>query len=220
MQKEHRCVLSNFHKYFVLRKGNQYLFCFGATHTFDPKHWQFYKIEKLWNEFLELNKGKKCVVLVEGGKRHFTTKSRDVVIRNDGEAGFISLLARKKRIPTISPEPSDRLERRELLKEFSKEDIQLYYFARYAYQWSCLTWEIKFERYLNDFFKQDKIKSGWKNFDFSIPHMKSHFYKTFKISFNPTDKDFLYSIINPTNISKITNRISKRSGEIRDDYIV
>ena len=157
--------------------------------------------------------------MVEGGKRPFI-KDRKEAIQEGGEGHFMAHLAGNKNISIDSPEPNEKLERKKLLKEFSKEDVQLYYFSRIVYQWNCLTKKIDFEQYTNDFLNDDKKKSGWKSFDFSLLHMIEIFESRLNRKFKKSDKSFFYSINNPHYTNAITNQISKRSGGIRDNTIV
>lgn len=203
------------------RSKDKAIFLFGANHIFNPEHEQFKQLEKFWIEFLSTTHPSKRLVFVEGGRRSFiNNKAR--TIERDGEAGLATFLAKQARIPVQSPEPSPKYERRGLEKRFTKEEIELYYFARYVYQWNLYTKKPKFETYIKEFLRGEKVESGWKDFDFSLPNIEKVFMRELGRTFNHKDPRYLYSIINPTYKKgpTIVNDVSKASGEIRDTYIV
>lgn len=205
---------------YILQHHSQYLFCFGAQHIFEPNNKQFLEIENFWERFLNKTKKQKKIVFVEGGKRPIS-KNKIEAIRNGGEADFTAWLAAESKIKVDSPEPSEHKERSTLIKKFLKEEIELYYFARYAYQWNSFSKKPSFHKYINDFFESERKQSGWQKFDFSLTHMKKLFKDRMGRKFNHKDKLFLYSIINPTYKSKrtVVNEVSKESEKIRDNYI-
>ncbi|MBI2475809.1 MAG: hypothetical protein HYV67_01025 [Candidatus Taylorbacteria bacterium] len=203
---------------FIIRRRSQYIFCFGAMHVYNPKHKQFPAIEKFWRKFLEATKGQKRIVFVEGGKRPLACSRREA-IEKGGEGDFTVWLAERVGVLVDSPEPPRGEERRNLEKQFSREDIELYYFTRYAYQWNRFSKKPPFADYINSFLKQDKHQSRWKKFDFSLENIETIFRKKFSRPFKSDDKNFFYSIINPHYTKTVINKVSKASGEIRDAYI-
>ena len=62
--------------------------------------------------------------------------------------------------------------------------------------------------------------SGWEDFDFSIDSMKKIHKKLFGTEFNPEDRAFIGSIVNPIEPDSIINQVSRASSEIRDRNIV
>lgn len=205
--------------FFSIEKNNQYLFYFGAKHSFDPKHKQFRLLKNYWKKFLNKTKKKKAIVLVEGGERP-VSKNEIQSIKEGGEGDFMTFLANQENIETVSPEPEEDYERSELLKKFSREEIQYYYFARVVYQWNNLLDKPDFEKYISAFLKSDEKSSNWRDFDFSLENMKEVHKKLFKKDFNQNDKEFFYSIINPTFSAAVINLVSRESSTIRDNHIV
>jgi len=219
MEEKGKIIISDYPKYFIIRKDEKFLFCFGAVHSYDPDDKQFPIIEKLWKKFLSVTKRQKKITLVEGGKRPYI-KNRKDAINEGGEASFIAHLAGKKNIPINCPEPDEKSTRKELLKKFSKENIQLYYFLLVAYQWNNLTKKENFDKYINDFLLMDEKTSGWKNFDFSLENMVNIFESKTNKKFKKDNKNLFYSLINPDYNKSLINKISRRSAEIRDNAIV
>lgn len=211
--------LTLFPEYFVLKKDSQTFYCFGAQHTYEPNDEQINAVESLWREFLSISKDQKKVVLIEGGLRP-SFISKEEAILNDGETGFLSWLAEKEHVPAMTAEPDEKQERVELLKRFSKEEIQLYYFLRWIYQWSNLLSKPSFQEYIDHCLELDKRSSGWDSFDFSYSNMKSIFREKLNMDFDENDSEFLYSAVNPVDERYVTNKIAKASGEIRDAAIM
>ena len=216
---EYRKIRHKIPYLFNIEKNGQHFFYFGAKHLFNPKNKQFRLLKKYWEKFLDKTKGVNSIVFVEGGKRP-QSENKEVAIKEGGEAHFITFLASQENIETISPEPEESYERSELLKKFSKEEIQYYYFARVVYQWHNLFDKPVFENYISRFLKKDARNSNWKGFDLSIENMKKIHKNLFNKNFDEDDKFFFHSVIDPTSSKTVINLASRESGIIRDNYIV
>ena len=205
---------------YILNKNNQYLYYFGSRHSYDPTDAQFPIIEKFWSEFTKQTDGQKRIVFLEGGNRP-ALETKEKAISEGGEMHFVAYLAKQENIETSSPEPSDGSQFEEGLKLFSKEEVAYYFFARVCYQWNRMIDKPDFETYINRFLVRDAKSSGWVDFDFSIKHFSNIHKKIFDTDFNKDDKDFFYSIINPTTEKSITNKVSRFIGsELRDIHIL
>lgn len=205
--------------FFKIKKSEQYLYYFGANHSHDPSDNQYTLIKKHWKDFVSKTNAKNSVVVIEGGLRE-VMKSEAEAIRRGAEANFITYLANKKGYKRICLEPGRQVEMKDLLKKYTKEEMQYYYFARVVNQWGGLPDKPKFEDYIKGFLVADKEESGWKDFDFSLENMKSIHKKLFKESFDERHTSFFYSIINPTFRSTRINAYSQDKGSTRDAYIV
>lgn len=205
---------------FNLEKDGQFIYYFGEDHIFDPEHNQFNIIEKYWNEFIQKTKGENCIALVEGGERPIY-KTREECILKQGGMGFVTWLAAQENIDTFSPEPPAEYVFSELEKHFKKQEIEYYFFARMCYQWNNLKEKPPFEIYVGQSLKYDEIKSGWKDFDFSIDNMKKITKDIFGTDFDENNRDFFYKVINPTTTFSKINEVSRFEDEgFRDTYIV
>lgn len=205
---------------YILNKNNQYLYYFGSRHSFDPKDTQFETIEKFWIDFTEKTNGQKSIVFLEGRNRP-ALETKEKAILEGGEMHFVAYLAKQQGIKTFSPEPPDKLQFEKALEHFSKEEIGYYFFARVCYQWNRMIDKPDFDIYINRFLVRDARGSGWVDFDFSIKHFSDIHKKIFNTDFNKDDKDFFYSIINPTTEKSIINKVSKFIGsELRDIHIL
>lgn len=206
---------------YIIEKNNQYLFYFGSRHTYDQNHPQFEEIRNFWKVFLDRTKNINTVVLVEGGRRP-VLETEEEAIKIGGEMHFVTFLASKSDIFTISPEPNDCERFQVLLKAgFSKEEIIYHEFARVCYQWNQIQEKVDFEKYINEYLAADAEQSGWRDFSFTIDNMKQIQKKLFGTEFDINDKQFFYDIINPTTEKSVINRISRwDDDEFRDLHIL
>lgn len=206
--------------FFDLKFGENYLFYFGEKHSSDPMIPQWDEHFMFWNEFLEKTIDKKRICFIEGGIRPIAS-SRDESILKYGGMGLVSFLASQNKIEVISPEPDEKFERSELEKEFSREEVQYYYFSRVASHWSrkrhCAP---TFEQYVRPYLESDQRKSGWKNFDFSLENMKRIHFKIFSKDFDPEDSEFLSKQIGLTIINSSINKVARKSNFLRDLHIL
>ncbi len=208
-----------------LANQGQSLFYFGANHSRDPENIQYPALRAYWHEFLEKAETRKAIVLLEGGLRPLAKNEKDAIHKNS-EAGFMTFLANKEKINVESPEPSNYDERQELLMQFSKEEIQYYYFARMVNQWLNLPTELKkesgysFELYLGSSLTYDQKESAWVGFDFSLNNMKAIHKTLFKSDFNIKDKDFFSSLINPRKDISVINGVAGACSRFRDVFII
>ena len=204
----------------VLGTGSNLLYYFGERHSFNPADEQWVEEKEFWKDFLDKTKDTKRIVFIEGGIRPHEESEEQSIFKHGG-MGLATYLAKQESIKTYSPEPNEKYERDELGKEFSKEEIQYYYFARVVHQWGRKQ-EPKpdFEKYINQYLQGDKKESGWIDFDFSLEAMKKIHTSLFKTAFDENDTDFFYNVVNPVVPKTIVNKVSAMSSSIRDKYIV
>jgi hypothetical protein len=176
--------------HFEIYGMNQILYYFGSNHSRNPENLQYKELDKYWLDFLSKTNHKDCVVLVEGGTRALH-KNRTNAIINDSEAGLITFFAYKENITVESPEPDNKKILTELSNEFSKEEIEYYYFARMVSQWHRLL-EPKpdFDEYINKSLYRIKDENEWDNSNYSVNYMKIIHKKIFNTEFNQNDKKF------------------------------
>jgi hypothetical protein len=207
---------------FKIEKGTQILTYIGATHSRNPLDVQFEIIEKEWGSFLEVNSSSK-LVLVEGGLRPISLTKEGSIIENS-EAGFVTFLAEQKNLEVMCPEPDRGEERKELLKYFTKEEIQYYYFARVLPSWfekkkvKDISLHEQLEKYKQGL--KEGIDDSWSGFDFSIEHMKIIHKNIFHEEFDENNIDFIKKVINPTTEYSIINKVARASSIYRDLSIV
>lgn len=105
--------------------GGGHLLYLGARHSLDPSDLEFGEFEKAWNDF------KPTIAFYEGGSvSRPVAASRDEEIKTSGEPGLIRFLAARDNIVAASLEPSRQDEVNYLLKEFSAEQVKLFYVLR------------------------------------------------------------------------------------------
>lgn len=201
--------------FYKILKDNQILFFVGPHHTFKRDH-QIDKLDEYWSEFISETKKNNCAVMIEGGIRPIET-SPDLALQKHGEPGHIAFLASREGIPVYSPEPDERLEILELLKNFSKEEIEYYRFARMVLQWNKLSPKPDFNKYIQlGHLDKDKAKLGWDDFDFSVTNLIGIHNKKYDHLFDSEKCErCVYNSSNPSS-----NPVSDASGIIRDENIV
>jgi hypothetical protein len=202
--------------FYKISNSKQCLYFVGPHHAFDPEDPQIEVIRNYWNEFLKETEKKKCVVLVEGGKRPVKDDdTEEHLIKSNGEPSFVAYLAYQEDIDYYSPEPDEKEEIEEMVKAFNKADIMYYYIARVALQWNKLNPKPDFAVYINGFLKEYQEITGWKDFDFSVDNFIREHNKRYKHKFKETDEKCFYHDSNP-----FTSEFSRMSGDIRDNHIL
>lgn len=206
--------------FFSIAKNKEFLYYFGEIHSYDPNHEQWAKLKVFWEEFLEKTTDQMRIVFTEGGVRPVASTEEDAIVKWGG-MGLITLWANQENIKVFSPEPSEAYERSELEKEFSRDEIQYYYFARVVLQWNNhQDPKPEFKEYIGNYLAQDKKRSGWDDFDFSLEHMMKIHENIFNGVFDCTDVSFLRKVSGPVYLDTVVNQVSRKSSEIRDEYIV
>jgi hypothetical protein len=203
---------------FKIEKNRQYTYYFGANHSHDPKNEQFPILKEFWGDFVEKINDRKSVVFIEGGLRK-RIESEDTAIKEDSEAGLVTFLAHTAGIPAYCPEPDATKERESLLKKFSKEEIQYYYFARVAHAWHRRNPKPDFEEYIGHYLKQDEADSKWEDFDFSMGNMKMIHKTLFGVDFE-NDEKFSFQNINPATENSVINKVARACSTYRNVHIV
>ena len=103
------------------------LLYFGSAHTFDPEDQQVVDIARLWSEMrptLAFNEGGDPPALVDPSE----------AIENHGEAGLVRHLAARDGVPVRSLEPPYDAQVAALRRNFSVEQIAVFYVARQIVQ--------------------------------------------------------------------------------------
>ena len=207
---------------FKIQSGEQWLYYFGEAHSYDPTHPQWVEFRALWIEFLEVTKDKKRMVFVEGGLRNLSKDlSADDAIKDSGGMGLSEHLAHKEGIEVQSPEPPEDAERTILEKQFTRDQIQYYYFARVVDQWHRTAEpRLPFAEYMQPYLDADKRRSGWPEYDFSLEHMKKIHTDLFSTPFDESDVEMFSKLSDPIRRVTVVNNVAGASSEYRDTYIV
>jgi hypothetical protein len=227
MKKELLIPLSEYYKIdhkipytYKIKKGEQCLYYFGSKHSYDPKNKQFNEIRDFFNDFLNQTIKETSIVFVEGGERPVAS-SEEKAILDGAEMNFVTYLASKADRNVTSPEIPDQ-ERFELLhKHFPKEEIAYYCFIQVCWQWNNIEMKNDFKEYIQVFLENNKKKSGWDDINFSYENMMNIHERLFNTAFDPSDKIFLNSIMDPRLETSIINKISAFDDSgLRDNYIL
>ncbi len=205
---------------YIISNGKQYLYYFGSKHSYDATLPQFVELKAFFEEFVSKTEAKDRIVLIEGGGIPPIADSEDLAITKYGEMGYVRYLSNKNHIDIYSPEPSRALMYKELLKHFSREEIEYYFFASIVPQWIRMSQKPSFEEYVQGFLERDKKESNWDDFDFSLENMKIIHKKLFNIDFDTSDSQFSKKIVDPTKQFSIINDVVRFVSNYRNEYIV
>lgn len=204
-----------------IKSPKQTLFYFGAKHVFvNSKDFQLDILKHYFSEFLNITGKRNCVVVIEGLKRRVVPDATEEEEKKRGEMQFSAFLAEKAGIEHICVEPPTDYEMSLLDKEFSQEEIMTYYFIRSIQNWIRRGKDIPFDDYTKRVLDKYKDESGWVNFDFSIDNILRSYKQIVGEEFNYDNKDLIEHLENPYHTDNIVSKVSRRSGEIRDEYIV
>lgn len=205
---------------YKIQNKTQFLFYFGERHSFDPNNKQWIQIKKFWFDFIKKTENQKRVAFIEAG-RPSAKETEEKAILEAGGTGLITFLASQSNIKIYCPEPNKTYEMHELEKQFSREEIEYYYFARIVHQW----WKIPdpkpiFEEYIIRFLERDRKVSNWDDFDFSFKKLKIIHKQLFNTEFDLNNQDFFKELVAPVELKTVINKVARASGEIRNEYIV
>lgn len=208
---------------YVVESGhsNHRLLFYGSEHTNNPEHAQFQDLEERWERFT--TKTNQPIALVEGRFDEVPereTDNRITSIKNGGEAQFVVHLARRDGVEVVSPEPDRVWEAIELAKEFGRDSVVFYYFIRQVGWWNGFTEKPDIKMEATKMLKLMKGAYNWDDVDFSIERMEATHQELFGKPLLWDDTQWVYDITTPTLTDHVTNILSRRSGEIRDKYIL
>lgn len=204
-----------------IKVPNQKLLFYGSEHTSDPGHPQFRDLEERWGRFIA--ETDQSIVLVEGQFDEAPpeqTRERLQSIVDGGEAQFMVYLARRDGIGVISPEPDKVWEANRLAEEFGRNAVTLYYLVRLVGWRSGSTDISTIKAEAARMLKIMQETHGWDDVDFGIEGMGVIHEQLFGKPFSWNDSQWNDDITAPTSVDHVTNRISRRSGDLRDRYIL
>jgi hypothetical protein len=202
-------------------QGSRRLLFYGSEHTNDPEHAQFQDLEERWKRFT--SETSQPIALVEGrfdGVPENETIDMATSIKSGGEAQFVVHLARRDDVEVVSPEPDRVWEANELAKEFGRDNVTFYYFIRQVGWWNRFTEKPDIKAEAAKMLELMKSAYKWDDVDFSVERMEAIHQELFGKSLSWDDTQWVYDITTPTPIDYVTNEISRRSGELRDEYIL
>lgn len=202
-------------------QGNHGLLFYGSEHTNDPQHAQFQDLEERWERFT--SETSQPVALVEGRFDEVPeseTEDKTTSIKDGGEAQFVVHLARRDGVEVVSPEPDRVWEANELAKEFGRDNVIFYYFIRQIGWWNGFTEKPDIKAEAAKMLELMEGAYNWDDVDFNLESMEAIHQELFGKPLSWDDIQWVYDITTPTPTDFVTNKISRRSGELRDEYIL
>ncbi|GAB4148777.1 MAG: hypothetical protein OHK0017_11860 [Patescibacteria group bacterium] len=204
---------------YSIQSAAQYLYYFGDNHSSNPEDPQYNQLFLFWDEFLASTASQNRLVFIEGGLRSLRASLDEAIIQNS-TAGCIVYLAAQNGVEVQSPDPNDQEFRKLLDPEFSRDEIQYYFFARMIAQWHRKKQlGISFEEYMSKSLATDKKQSSWEDYDFSLTNMFHVHRKLFGSEFDLNDVKFFKDIGNP-HLNTRVNFVSRKISRLRDQQIV
>ena len=200
---------------FEIKKDSQVLFYFGANHSRDPRDKQYPVLRKYWKKFLT-QKDKK-LVFVEGVLRNPRLTEKEA-IQTGSEGSYITVLAARKKIPIICPEPSRKDIITLLRRKFTEDQILYYEFASLIDHWRRGKPKPEFMTWIKAVMAQESAKLNAKNL--TLEHMTKIHRRIFKKAFNHRQPKFFNHIINPNRTDSIINQVARMSSDIRERVII
>jgi hypothetical protein len=190
---------------FKIEKLDQILYYFGANHSRNNVDVQYEKLRTYWKEFLTKTEGINSIVLVEGGLRRLHP-DEGTAIREDAEAGFITLLAHDAGVETYCPEPGLDSQNQYVLASYPREELEYYYFARMVSQWNRIPEP------------RPRIEEYVKGTSFE--EMKRTHLKITGKKFDENDKEIFALLSDPTKESNPLHKLIQTFGAYRNAFIV
>jgi len=189
------------------------LFYFGTRHTFDPNDWQIRAIEDYWRQF------RPTLALNEGGDPP-ALESQEETVQRFGEAGLVRFLAKAGRVPVRSLEPPSDEEHTLLQRDFSVEQIKVFYVLRGVVQFRKSRNDERVEGFVERVVQGLSREQGLEGPPCSLAEFERSYVRLFRA---PTDwrvvpEDWFDPVI--SRPESYTNRISRQLSEFRDRYMV
>ncbi len=200
----------------VLRsRGGEALYYFGEEHSYDPNHKQWDVQRDFFKSFAKETSDRKRVIFTEGGCLDCESTEADSIKKYSG-MGLAVFLAKKEGIEVYSPEPKWDDQINNSLKEFTRDQIFLFYCLRRIYSKKEFREEI-----ISDIGNIFKKTEGWSDYNFSFQNFLKIYQDVVKRDFIPDDMDYFGKLVRPnTNDNEITNKISSLVSQSRDRSIV
>ena len=207
--------------FYSVKSTEQTLYYFGALHSKDISHSQFEILQSKWQDFLNKTKSQKRIVFFEGivDVKQLTTLEES--IKKYGESGAIVFLANQSNISIHRPEPDMKREIKEMLSDFSKDEIFYFYISRAINHWQRgMVMRKDFDEFLGFNIERFHSATGWKDFVFSFETFKRIHKQNFDKELDLDDKSLLRKITNPTIKETVFNKIARKSSTIRNIFIL
>jgi len=197
----------------ALTAGQGQLLYFGARHTFDPADWQVQAIADYWRQYrptLAFNEGGEPPVL----------PSRDETVSRFGEPGLLRFLAKADGVPVRSLEPPQTEERALLLRDFSPEQVKVFYVLRGVVQFRKSRNDERVEQFVERVLAGLSRESGLEGPPRTLAEFEQSYARLFSEPADwrkAPDAWFDPAVLRPT---VYLNRASRKSSEFRDRYMV
>jgi hypothetical protein len=200
-------------------KNNQHIYCVGTRHFLDPEHPDVCLIDKAWEDFLDKTGGINCVTLVEGSIRKFINH-KEASIKYSGEGGYATYLATNQGIEIYCPEPPMSYQLRKLQKEFTTEQVLLYFFVRWVVFYGKREERNDMEKIIAKAIHSLKLDFSGERVEISEVVLKNLYNEVVEKDIASTRMDEMRNLTLPLPNKTLLNNISFADMRIRDEWIV
>ncbi|MFH1454814.1 MAG: hypothetical protein ABIF22_00605 [bacterium] len=197
--------------FYFIELRDQILYYFGSNHTKDINNPQFELLKNKWLEFLQKTSGKKSILFYEGNIKIDDEIPLEKFIEKYGESGAMVFWAKQAHVKVNRPEPTEGESTKELLKDFSKEEVFYFFMIRAIGQWQRMKVRKDFNEFVNFNIKRYESLLNLPDFDFSFENMKLVHSKIFGKEFDLEDKNLpriSSSLFYDTKINDIARRLT------------
>ncbi len=189
------------------------LLYYGSRHTFDPADPQLGDIERGWNGF------DPTLAIIEGGVPP-APATREEAVRRSGERGWVRFLAARDSVPTASLEPDRAVEVTALRREYTAEQIKVYYVLRQIPQYRSGGAPGPIVAFVERALQQTARVGGLAGPPRSVAELRgacARLLARLADCLDVTDDWFDPTVAEPRGY---TNRLSRSSGAFRDRHMV
>lgn len=193
-------------------KGDKTLVFFGSVHGSDLS-----QIKYILDEINLLNPE---IILIEGGFEKATFPGEQESIEKAGELGFVSYLAKKRKILMIGGEPSEKECVSFVEKNYERDSAFFYFALKSINNFFKIKLKINFtiDEKINMSLNQFKQNSDWNDYDYSFAHFQNVFRRFADEEFSPeNDYADFFNILPDKSVS---NEISKKLESFKDDFLL
>ena len=206
--------------FYVYKSKNQLLYYFGSNHSHDPNHPQFNLLKEKWSEFISNTKKTKRAVIVEACEMSNKELTLETSIIKRGEVGAGAYLSNKSESLLAFGEPKENEIINYLLKNFSKEEILLFFESIAIEFWHNSKTNKSIEEFLSNHTNKYRTLLGWPDLVISVDLINKIYKKIFGQELNIGDKKIFSQMTTPATIKSRINKLSRSQSRYRNEYIL
>lgn len=206
--------------FYIHRSKNQSIYYFGSNHSHDPNHPQFNLLKEKWNEFIDKSKKSERTIIVEAKENSNKETTFEKSIIKHGEVGAGCYLANESKLLLTFGEPKDDDIVNHLLKNFSKEEILLFFESIAISFWQKHRADRDIEEFLSKHTNKYRKLLNWPELIISVEFINKIYKEIFNKEMNINDEETFSEINTPVIIKSRINELSRSQSKFRNEYIL